>query len=162
MKKTRIRAFFARILGYFSSRFVRRLVSSRVPIGVSFPAIPCHFHSPKNLSLDTPHYLLHAQRADIKSTQRQNYNFRGRPAPPYPGYRTSKTSRFFWSQKRVFFCLILALKLPFFCHFFDIARNWPKTDLFVVRIPLHSDIWDRFFGTFCLPRFFCYENSPSF
>ena len=48
-------------------------------------------------------------------------------------------------SKRLFFWLNLALKWSIFCHFFDTSQNWPKTDLFVVRIPRHSDFCDRFY-----------------
>ena len=47
-------------------------------------------------------------------------------------------------SKRLFFWLNLALKWSFFCHFCDTPRNWPKADVFVVKMPRLSD----FLGSF--------------
>ena len=51
----------------------------------------------------------------------------GRPAPREPRLKTSKMCRFFWTPKRAFFWLYLALKCPLFVTFLtspEIGQKW--------------------------------------
>ena len=132
----------------------------RVPSGCDHlsPLLTLPYHTPDYLL--TRSVLFPNRIPEKKSLLRPP----GRPAPPPPPWKTSILYHFFWSQKRAFFWLYLALKWYIFCPFFNMSFNCIFGHIFIsfliVSGPVRAKnasvfMWGALFAIFCVYLLCC-------